>query len=127
MALSPNINNREADKFRVLNTLTNTVVKVHPQDLQTNLFQAVKTNVGTSATKIEFPEEGNEFTIYHVTASTNVSIGPDDQVTAGGAGTAPMPPEFKINVVVKKGNDNGIYGIVSSGTVDVFVIGMLRE
>lgn len=125
MVLPRNINTLEQKKFKEANGKVTVRTCLNPE--QRNLFQALKTTVGTSATRIEFPEEGTEFTLYHVTAATNVFLGGNDQITTTSSDSAALPPEFKLELNVVAGNDNNIYGVVASGTVDVYVIGMLRE
>lgn len=85
------------------------------------------TSVGTSATLIDVPENCTRVTLYHIEDGETLWIGDNDQITVSGAGTAPIPDLFKIELEVIKGNNNNIYGIVSAGTIDVYAIGMAKE
>lgn len=93
---------------------------------KSNAFNIKKTTIGTSATKIEFPESGNDFLIYHVTAMTNVWLGKSG-VSVGGSDSAPLPPEILLPLKVFSGNGNNMYGVVNSGSVDIYVVGAVKE
>jgi hypothetical protein len=94
---------------------------------ETTKFQAKKTTIGTTATKIDFPDEGNEFTIYHVDAGSIVWIGGENSISPNTGDVAALPPSFLFPVYVKSGGDIEIYGVVQSGNVDVYVVGMIVE
>lgn len=126
MALKDNINDREKDKFQAVDGKT--AVRVVSAN-EANLFNAKKTEVTDSEPiKIDFPDEGTEFLLYHNTSSGIVWLGPDNTITAGSEGTAPLPQQpFTLPVRVVSGNDNNIWAISASGTIDVYVVGFLKE
>ena len=96
-------------------------------DNRYNTFKAVKTTVTTSATFINVPEDATRIVIYHIEADETLWLGENAQITAGGTGTAPMQTNFTLELEVIKGNGNNIYGIVSSGSIDVYAIAMTKE
>ena len=126
MALSENINDLEKAKF-VLNGKGKTRSRVESGLTVSNKLVAQKTEVGTSATKIVFPEQGSQFEIYHVTASTNVWLGNENDVEVSGENAIPLPPEMRIPIEIKEGEEPDFYGIAAADTVDVYVYGMIKE
>lgn len=129
MPLRKTITDREYDKFGV-NSKGKASVRVFDtsaSENQADIFIALKTNITTSATKIEFPEEGTQFSIYHASAGSTVWIGGSSSIVAAGSDVAPMLSEFKIDVSVVEGNDNNFYAIVASGSVDIYVIGTAKQ
>lgn len=120
-----NITTLEKSRFKDVNGKV--TVRVCDYKEQQNVFQATATSISTTATKIDFPEQGTDFTIYHATSGGILWIGPNSSITAGGSGTAPLPSEFKIDVSVPEGNENDFYAITAEGTIIVYVIGTRRE
>jgi len=119
------IGDREFQKFKEINS--GCVVKVHQEREFQGQFQAVKTVITSASTKIDFPTEGTDFVIYHVTADENIWIAGDTAVAVDGANSIPLPAIMNLPVTVPEGNDNEFYGLVASGTVNIYVMGTIVE
>jgi len=87
-------------------------------------FRSAQTVLGTSATAINFPEKGNNFTLYHCAAGYDVYLGEAATITAAGSDVATIPSGFEVVLRVKEGNELEIYGIISSGAITMYAIGM---
>lgn len=81
----------------------------------------------SSATKIEFPEEGNVFTLYFIDVGETVWVGPSSSITAGGSTAVPLTAADRWETVVPEGNNNELYAISTYGSVDLYVRGMLLD
>jgi len=92
-----------------------------------NSFQAVKSTVGTSATKIDLPESASEVVIRHMTEGTTLWIGNDTTITDDGSTVFPLEKGDSLTLFLKKGNNNNLYGIVSSGSISVYAAGVVTE
>lgn len=125
MPLQDNISDREKDKFGFQKGRT--YVNVNPNFIEANKLNVKRTEVSTAPVKIDFPEEGNEFLIYHDDASGSVWLGDNDGIAADTGDVAPLLPNMRLPVYVAQDNDNELYGITSSGTISVFVLGMIRD
>jgi len=90
-----------------------------------NKLISQKTTVGTSETRILFPSEGTEFEIYNPNV-TDVWLGNKGTVAVSGSTSLPIIQQMRIPIIIKAGDEPDIYGIVSSGTVDIFVFGVLK-
>jgi len=120
MPLSPNINNREFNKF-IKKRGTRVKVTSIPND--GNSIDVVTTNVGTSAVKIDMPAEASEITLLHREAGETLYIGGSNEVTT--ATGFPVLENDAVGLSLKLGNDNEVYGIAASGTIEVYAIGVI--
>jgi len=127
MALHGNINDLEGNKFKKegkQRKLRQFSVRTSKENFQNKLVTA-KTTIGTSATKINFPEEDCEhYEFIHRGSGVTVYIGDSTVTTATGV---PIEEDEFIKFYLKKGNDNDVYGVVSASTQDVFTWGVTRE
>ena len=92
-----------------------------------NTLSPVKTNVTTSATFIKTPENCTKYTIYHTTSDKIVWLGGSNNINISDEAIAPLPANFPLKIDLTSSNDNNIWGIVESGSVDIFVIGWANE
>lgn len=92
-----------------------------------NSFDALKTSITTSATKIEVPEGCQEIYVMHVSSGVTIWIGKDETITADGDNVFPLVENVPIKISLKKENENGLYGIVASGSESVYVGGAINE
>ena len=89
-----------------------------------NTLGIVKTNVGTTATRIEFPPGAIEFILVHRDAGETLYVGGSDATVATGF---PLPPDEQLPLKMKKNDNNEVYGICSAGDIDVWVLGVVKE
>ena len=123
MTLPASLTDREHYKFDSKNR-----VKVTTLDDNYNTIAHTITEVGTTATPLEFPEITGpgmaEYQIIHRGAAS-VFIGSDNTVltTTG----FPLAQNEYLKLVFKKKNENNVYAVVASGTIDVHIIATTRE
>lgn len=126
MPLDKNINTLEKKKF-TLDADGKTSHRTQKAARRFNTFNAAKTSVGTSATKINVPEDCTDFVLYHIETGETLWLGNSDTITTASTGIAPIPANFQVAMELIKGNDNNLYGVVSAGTIDVYAIGWSRQ
>lgn len=126
MAIQDNINTLEKAKF--VKTGKNKIASRSETHLpvSTRLI-ARKTPITTSKTEIIFPDVGSHFEIYHNEAGVNVWISNLEDVAVNGENSLALPAGKSILIEIKQGEQPDIYGIVSTGTVQIFVYGAIKE
>ena len=93
-----------------------------------NSIDIKKTVVGaSSAVKINFPENVEEAMLVFRTSTSTLWIGKSSGITAASEGIFPILKDEFIGLNLKKGNNNNLYGISSSGNIDVYVFGVINE
>jgi hypothetical protein len=89
-----------------------------------NSLDVVKTNISTTAKKINTPEDARDFTVIHKEDGEIVYVkGPGVTVSTG------YPLEAGEELIfenMKKNDDNEIYGITSTGDVDIYAIAKVK-
>lgn len=119
MALPKQLNTKESSKFFQRNN--ETYVRVGDDEL----FSSINTNIttiGTTATLIDIPTS-SDFFLVHKVADAVIYIGDIDVTTSNGF---PLEEDDVLTFSEMKTSDNEIYGIVSSGTVDIYSVGSVR-
>jgi len=88
-------------------------------------IQGKKTSVGTTATFINTPENSDNFILYHVTSGVTLYIGDNNSITTSSDNVIPIEAGLSNGYKFRgrKNNNNRIYGIVASGSLDVYVGG----
>jgi len=122
--LDSNKDNLEKGKFA--DKQSKATVRVTQNETLNDTPEVKVTAITTSATRIETPDNCNDFTIFHKEDGETVYVG-DENVTGPSDGIpldAYEELEFKN---MKKNDENNIYGIVSTGTVVIYAIGVYRE
>lgn len=114
-------NSLEKGNFFVKN---NRVFQRFGTDDLRNTIEVKKTTVGTTATRIETPENAQDFTIFHQIENGVFYIDGESVTTGSIAVNKYDEIEF---VNMKKNDENEIYGITSSGTIEVFAVGVIKE
>ena len=98
-----------------------------PEDLvQVEEVEANTITVTTSPTFIEAPVGAYNIIIRHTTPGAIVWIGENDSISVGGGDVFPLLEGDTCNKILDDSDDNNIYAIVESGTVDVYVISETR-
>ena len=119
MGLPRHISSREANKFYNDNS-----VMVRDKTYA-NGFQAIRTQITTSATELNFPEKARwGVYIINTTASKTVWIGEDDSITAAGENVFPLITNESMFLELKK--NSRIYAIVAADSANVYVGGIVR-
>ena len=90
-----------------------------------NSIDFVKTTITTNATKINFTESETEFILLHRDFDEILYLGKNNSVTTN-TGFALYNDE-SLYVEFQKNNVNELYGIVASGSIDVYVMTTIRE
>ena len=88
-----------------------------------NSIGAVRTEVQTTATKIELPENSESVLLKHIATGAVIWIGQDENITANGQDVYPLTPGEPLLVSMKKGNSNNLYAIVESETAYIYAMG----
>jgi hypothetical protein len=116
------INDLEFNKFH-----SNTAVKTIDYR-RGNSVDVKKTTVGASvAKKIDMPEKAEEIILVFRTSSSTLWIGKSAALTLASTDIFPILKDEKIVLNLKKGNNNNLYGISSSGDIDVYAMGIVNE
>lgn len=119
--MSRHLKDLEKSKFKQFRNFK-TAVYTLEYDFRKAL-QSVKTTVATTAIFINTPENSQNFNLFHNTSGATLYLGDNKNITAAGADSFPVLPGDTIAFIGKKNNNNEIYGIVASGSVDVYVVG----
>lgn len=90
----------------------------------TNTFDHVKTTIGTTAKFIDMPEQAEQVRLIFRGSGT-IYIGKDTTLTTSNGFPLAVNEYLKLNI--KKGNNNNVYGIVASSTIDIYAIAMVKE
>ena len=88
-----------------------------------NSLGSIRTNITTTPTFINVPDNAEQIYIKHVDTGAIIWIGDNNLITPGGADTFPISPGETMSFRVKKGNSNNIYGVVSSESAYIYVLG----
>lgn len=113
-----NVNGRNVE------VTANKQLKVTLDDGVRNTLQTVATTITTTATKINTPEDTGDFVLYHNEAGETVFIGNSSITAAGFNLTAGEKYELKN---MEKDNGNELYAIVASGSLILYVTGVVSE
>lgn len=89
-----------------------------------NTIDVQKTTIGTTATRIITPN-WYQFFVVHKTAGSTIYLG-DSSVTTSTGFPIEDAETFTFDNF-NRGDDNEIYGIVASGTVDLYAVGSIKE
>lgn len=90
-----------------------------------NSIQVVTTTIGTTATKINTPDNCYSFFLEHQESGETVYLGDSSVTTSTGYPVIDNQP-FPCNNFAK-GNNNELYGICSTGTVKVYAVGAYKQ
>lgn len=128
---SANITNTSLD-VNVTNTTLSTNSNITNASLITkditynklNTFDHVKTSIGTGATKVNISESAIKIKLIH-RSETTIYLGKDATVTTTNG--FPLIKNEYLELDVTKNNENNIYAIVSTDTVDLYAIAMVKE
>lgn len=96
-------------------------------DIDSKRYNAVETKsqtIGTTAVRLDLPDNSNEIEIRHDDAQT-LWIGSDNSVAEDSGW--PLYRREVLNFNLDKGNNNEIWAISSSGNINVFVIGVYKQ
>ena len=99
-----------------------TFIHTLEQGFNNNTIDFVKTNISTTAKQIVFPEQGNQFIVIHKTDSGIMYVNKDENVA-----TSDFPMNKNDILEISGRPDFNLWGITSSGSVDVFVITAIKE
>lgn len=91
-----------------------------------NTVEVVRTDITTTAKKIELPEDADFFHVYHADAVNTLYYGKDLSITTSSK-SAPLEQNRRLEIQLEKGNDNALFGIADAGTITVFAVGIYRE
>lgn len=120
MPLSPNINNKEADKFVYKRGTRVRTVNINECG---NALDVVVTGMSDTATKIELPEDAYDVIIR---SSDTVYLGKDSSVTTS-TGFPIHSTDMPLRLALTIGNNNALYGIMASGTANIYAAGVITE
>jgi len=92
-------------------------------DKPRNAIGAVQTTITDTATKINLPEDAEDFSVYHDTLGKTLYFGENNAITIS-ANSAPLTYKSVLVFEGVKSNDNNLYGIMGTGlTLTVYAIG----
>lgn len=91
-----------------------------------NSITIKKTTITSTPQRIEFPEEGNLFKIYHITSGDVIWIGTEETIAVGGE-SMPIPPEMQISMSIEAGDEPNIWGVTTGANIDIYVYGEITE
>ena len=117
MPVTGNVNTDHKDSYTYKRGTRQRTLAV-PEDF--NSIDVVKTTITTTATQINFPENANYVTLRHH-STTPIFIGGNSSVTTSNG--QQVNENDVVEITVKAGNSNEIYGIVSTGTVVITATG----
>lgn len=108
-------------------TSTDYRLKVRAFGDEGDTIRVARTTVTTAATKINFPDVGNNFNMYVKDGYPKLYIGNSSAITSDGTTTVELPPLMKIPVTIPEGGDVEVYGITNADSIVVYVIGIATE
>lgn len=120
-----NINDNEQRKFRKITSKKTVVATIDGGEH--NTVECVQTAIGATATRIKLPELAEKVIIKHITSSTTIWIGKDNTITTSGINVYPLTQNETLELNLQSGDDNNLYGIVTSGPITIYALGAYRE
>ena len=129
MSLSPNINDREKDKFYTDAENKTSVRQLKSSRRLNKLDFAVTELNSTEVKRIAMPENATDLILYHVDAGETAWLGNSQSDMTAGANTnaVPLPPEMTLELEIIKGQELELFGTVTTGTIKIYVMGLYKE
>jgi hypothetical protein len=97
------------------------------EDSTSNTWRVQKNAVTTTASKLVFPCDVKQVVIYHKTDNADLWYGEASTVAVEGSNSAPMERGDVLVADINSADDNTLYAISSTGTINVYIIGLVQE
>jgi hypothetical protein len=123
MTLPENINTLEKEKFAAYRGKT----AVQTASPVGNSFKAQRTTITTTATQIVMPDKSGKFYLKHNSSGVVIYIGSNAEITTTSEDVWPLAANETIEIDLKAGDANEIYGIVATSTAYIYAAGVCKE